>query len=141
MAQPVQVTGVDAVLKAIGRAKVKVPPKVHDALVRAAYVVLSKAKYYCPVETGNLVATGQVLSVKRTGLNSESRVVFGGHQAPYALWVHEHVWKKHKPPTCAKFLERAYREVRGTIGNMVKRELQVGTKRFIEGEEVPKVYE
>lgn len=152
MAQPVTLTGVDAVIKAIAKKKATAKVKIHTGLVKAAYVVLSKAKYYCPVSEegsiingvrrppGSLKDSGQVTSVERAGFGSEARVVFGGLAAPYALWVHEHVWKKHAAPTCAKFLERAARETRGVTKQMVQRELTIGTRRYIEGEEVPEIY-
>lgn len=148
MPQPVTLTGVAAHLKVLAVKKAQAKIGVHDGLVRAAHAVLRKAKHYCPVSEegsggnppGTLRDSGQVTSVKRPGFGSEAQVVFGGLAAPYALWVHEHVWKRHKPPTCAKFLERAYRETRGTVKSIVQREVLVGTRRFIEGEEVPEIY-
>jgi hypothetical protein len=94
----VKITGIDHVVKAIARKKEGVKVKIHTGLVKAAYVILSKARYYCPISPagsrdhmgnwqppGALRASGQVLSVERPGFGSEARVSFGGLAAFYAL--------------------------------------------------------
>jgi hypothetical protein len=145
----VKITGIDHVVKAIARKKEGVKVKIHTGLVKAAYVILSKARYYCPISPagsrdhmgnwqppGALRASGQVLSVERPGFGSEARVSFGGLAAFYALWVHELTEYAHASPTCAKFLERAVRETRGTAKQMVQRELTGKKQYWIDGEDV-----
>ena len=79
---------------------------------KMAQEVLIRAVYYCPKDTGNLAKSGRIEVVN----NNECRVVFGGYteesgEVPYAWFVHEFTWKKHKFPERAKFLTQAIYEV------------------------------
>jgi HK97 gp10 family phage protein len=129
------VTGVENVLRAIGKAKKKTGDRIEDALEKCANVILRKSQEYVPVETGELKASGHV-EKEGKGLGAKSRVVYGGDPAPYALYVHEDLEKKHAPPTCAKFLTRAVRETRGTCANILKREMEARPVKTIDQQEV-----
>lgn len=74
--------------------------------------VLEKAYYYCPKDTGALAATGRIIATD----DNTYMVVFGDADAPYAWYVHEFSWKKHKFPECSHFLTRAIYEVEKSMG-------------------------
>ena len=67
--------------------------------------VLERALYYCPVDTGRLKESGHIERIN----DNKYLVVF---DCPYAWYVHEHTWKDHDYPTCAKFLSIAVEEVK-----------------------------
>lgn len=69
-----------------------------------AYEILAVAKYYCPVDTGNLRDSGRV----EPQADGSARIYF---DCPYAWYVHEFSWKQHAYPTCDHFLTRAIYEV------------------------------
>lgn len=73
--------------------------------------VLERSKLYCPVDTGNLQATGRI---ERN--NNNIIVVYGGiNNVDYAWFVHEFTWRNinrdKNPFARAKWLEIAYYEV------------------------------
>lgn len=116
-------TGVSTTLKAIGKAKKEKAIKVDEGLEKCAHVILKKSQYYCPVATGKLKASGKVETNGKSGMGARSSVVYDD---PKAVFVHERIELKHASPTSAKFLEKAVRETRGTCGNIMKRELEIG---------------
>jgi hypothetical protein len=78
--------------------------------MQAMKPTFEKAKYYCPVDTGALVASAY-LEIRP--FRGQPRVEMGfarGGVPHYAVIVHENLEMKHKPPTQAKFLERALDE-------------------------------
>jgi hypothetical protein len=129
------VTGVSSFFKILERHKKDTGQKLEDGMLKYAMVVMKKGDYYCPKDTLDLVNSGHII-VEGKGLNVKFRVTYGGEDAPYALWVHEDLEKYHEPPTCAKWLERAIRETRGTGKSIVQRELQGGVRLTKDGEEV-----
>jgi hypothetical protein len=78
------------------------------AQVDAAEEVLERAKLYTPVDTGYLKQTGRVEIELRELPLASAQIIF---DAPYAAVVHERLDLNHAPPTQAKFLERAVREL------------------------------
>lgn len=100
--------------------------KIDDALRKCAEVILRKALKYTPVDTKALYNSGHVEGEGK-GFGARYRVVFGGPDAPYAIYVHERLDQHHEPPTCAKFLERGARETQGTCSSILKRTLVSGT--------------
>lgn len=77
--------------------------------IRMAEAILNRALIYCPVKTGALRASGTIIYDRPTGHRYYNVSV--EFRAPYARIVHEMVHYAHKPPTKAKFLELAAREV------------------------------
>jgi hypothetical protein len=114
--------GLEACIKAIGKAKADVGKTIAESLEKCGQVVLKKAKYYVPKDTRALELSGQVV-VTGKGLGTKVLVTFG---TDYAVPVHERLDLKHAEPTCAKYLERAVRETRGTCASIVRRDLQAG---------------
>lgn len=80
-----------------------------EVSTRLAQLILNRAKYYCPVDTGKLKSSGRVEHIG----GGKSMIIF---DCDYAWYVHEHTWKKHAYPTCAKFLTRAVNDILGTNG-------------------------
>lgn len=68
--------------------------------------ILERAIYYCPKDTGTLASSGRI----EQNADGSCRIYF---DCPYAYYVHEHTWKYHKPPTCAKFLTIAINDFEG----------------------------
>lgn len=62
--------------------------------------VLERSQLYCPFVNGRLKN-----SVKFKYSNNS---YFISYNTPYAIYVHELIGNKHKPPTRAKFLENAF---------------------------------
>lgn len=110
------------VFRALEKTKNNDGRNIRIALTRCAEIVLARSQGYVPVDTGRLKASGKVVSNTSQGLHTRVAVVY---EAPYAIYVHERTDIPHKPPTCAKYLERAARELRGTCMSLVRRQLQV----------------
>lgn len=72
-----------------------------------AELILERARYYCPVDTGTLRDSGRIVKID----NTTSQIIF---DCPYAWYVHEFTWTNHKFPTQAKFLTRAVSDILGT---------------------------
>lgn len=109
------------VFRALEKTKNNDGRNIRIALTRCAEIVLARSRGYVPVDTGRLKASGKIES-KGQGLHTRVAVVY---EAPYAVYVHERTDIPHKPPTCAKYLERAVRELRGTCTSLVRRQIQV----------------
>ena len=75
-------------------------PTVVDALARAIY---ARALLYTPVKTGKLKQSASL-----EPLSDSATIRFS---EPYAVYVHEIPFNRHKPPTGMKFLEQAEVEV------------------------------
>lgn len=87
------------------------PEEMTDALTPT----LELARVYCPVDTGELRASGYVESVRTRGrVSTEIGFGRGGHPS-YAVMVHENPAAFHKPPTQYKFLERAVFEEQNEV--------------------------
>lgn len=78
-----------------------------EVSMHLASLVLERARYYCPVDSGTLRDSGRIVNLG----NGVAQVIF---DCPYAWYVHELTYKKHAFPTCAKFLTRAVNEILGT---------------------------
>lgn len=115
MAEPVYITGIEAVTKVVGTAVEKTKMKIAEGIEKASYIILKKAQGYVPIDTGALKASGRV-EVTGSGKGARSKVIFGGtRETYYALYVHENLEAQHAYPTCAKFLEKAARETAGSV--------------------------
>ncbi len=115
----VTVTGVREALRATGKAKEAMGKTIAEVLLQAAHIIKKKADYYCPVEFGNMKATGHV-AVEGKGFGAKAFVIYGGPSAPYTLYVHENYFARHDAPTCAGWVTRATRESAGTVTALLK---------------------
>lgn len=120
----VQVIGVEAVLKAFGKARKETSERIEDGLRKCANILLQASLPLVPVATGLLKGSGQV-EVKGKGLNATARVIY---EAPYAIFVHENLQAYHAPPTQARFLADAIPKVRGTMTALLRRQLSAGVR-------------
>jgi hypothetical protein len=103
------------------------PVSMRAGLERGGQIILDKARYYCPVETGRL-RTHSFVTVEQ--LDDQSGRVAITFDMAYAVYVHEDVSATHASPTCAKFLERAVRETKDDVSWAFQtsfREAQFGT--------------
>jgi hypothetical protein len=126
---PSSVSGVQTVLKAFGKARSQDAIKIADAIQKCGDVILRKALVYCPIEHGDLRATGKAETIGR-GLGAKCDVTFGGlsptgREVNYAVIVHDDMTKSHAPPTGARFLTRAVRETRGTCASILRRNMSL----------------
>ena len=76
-----------------------------------AEIVMTESKLVCPVDTGNLRASGHVQSLESVGNQQEVILGYGGPAVDYALKVHEWIdpephWST--PGTGPKYLERPF---------------------------------
>lgn len=81
--------------------------EIHQLAV--AQEILVRSQYYCPVDTENLRSSP---IIRDYGYSGEVRVLAVVYPVWYAPYVHEVITYAHAPPTRAKFLEIAAREVR-----------------------------
>ena len=123
----------EVVISAFGKATTEDAIKIATGIEKCLGIVLRKAQYYCPVLTGALYASGRI-EVEGKGFGTKGTVEFGGLDAPYAVPVHERMDVYHEPPTCAKYLERAARESRGTMTALMKRQIRVSPTTLLFGE-------
>lgn len=129
MSKPVTVTGVESIIRAATKATGVTTKTIAAGLEQCGNIILRKSWKYVPVDTGELKSTGRVM-VEGVGMNAKVRVTYGSDKAFYAMYVHENLTAHHEFPTCAKFLERAIRETRGTCTALMKRSLKAKTEAF-----------
>lgn len=84
-------------------------------------LVMNESQTLCPVEFGNLRASGYVSDP--VVLADGTILLSIGYSSEYAVYVHEIVTNYHKPPTMAKFLElpliyRADRMMRNIVARV-----------------------
>lgn len=82
----------------------------------AAEDLLTKTIPVTPVEYGDLRGSGRV---EKAGFGDYA-VVFGGPEAPYAIYVHERMDLQHAAPTKAKYLESTYLENKDNYLDFIK---------------------
>lgn len=119
------VQGVEVVIKALQKMATHDGRLIQICLEKMGAVILKKAQYYVPKDTYALSQSGKV-EVWGKGMAAKLAVEFDTH---YALVVHEDTTANHASPTCAKYLERAVRESRGTCTNILKRTFEVTRTR------------
>ncbi len=89
---------------------------VRKGSLDAAELLLQEANKVCPVDTETLRKSGKVHHEGR-GFNFYAYVEY---HAPYAVPVHENLFKRHAPPTHAKWLEWTAMRLRGQMGAAVR---------------------
>lgn len=126
---PLEFQSVEKVLRVFKKMEEGDAINIAEGIHKCNRVVLEKARFYCPVLSGRLWLSGHA-EVTGRGMGTRGSVEFGGDDAPYAVPVHERTDVYHIPPTCAKFLERAARESRGTMTALMKRQLGVSSTQL-----------
>lgn len=88
-----------------------------DLMLEALEPTFELSKKYCPVDTGDLVASGYL---EKVGFRGKPRVEIGygrGGNPDYAAYVHEMVDIPHVAPTRSKWLQAAVMEDLDNIYN------------------------
>lgn len=98
----IEIIGVEKFVSEMNRIA-DIGPTLQSVLRSRAQSVFMESQLLCPVDTGLLRRSGEI--VERFG-NTEPSVEIS-YSAPYAVYVHEDLSKRHNPPTSAKFLEIA----------------------------------
>lgn len=81
-----------------------------DIMLEALEPTYAKARYYTPIDTGELLDSAYL---EKASFRGQPRVEMGfarGGFPRYAVYVHEIPGYHHEPPTRAKFLEQALKE-------------------------------
>lgn len=118
------ITGVDRTVRGMRNAKKKDAMNIRIGVERCVRMIYDLSQVYVPVDTQALKLSGETIVVG-TGLQTEGLVHYGGPAAPHAFVVHERVEVRHKAPTSARYLSRAVNERRGTMTNMMGRQLGI----------------
>lgn len=118
----IEILGLQRTITAQRNAAVKDAMNIAEGIKKALDIIHKRADIYVPVDTGELKAS-VVKKVEGSGFNAKGII---GYAAKHAIHVHENLTAEHRSPTCAKYLERAIRESRGTITAMMKRQIAVG---------------
>lgn len=115
-------------------ARVAGPEAVVATLYQEAQIVMSAAQQdYVPVDTGALRASGFVEPPTPTHTGASITLGFGGPSAPYAVYVHEDLTKRH-PVGQAKYLEIPLRAriqgMKAVLAQRVRDVLRQSTQRM-----------
>jgi hypothetical protein len=94
--------GAEELVAKLERTAVEAPLELGKALYVEAQRIMLQSLRLCPIDTGNLRSTGHVQPPEITG---RMVTVLLGYNTPYAIFVHENLNARHKPPTQAKYLE------------------------------------
>lgn len=110
----VEIQGIDTVVGVLRSAAASANPQLSARIYRAMQVIFKETQRQCPKRTGTLRASGSVSLPDR----GEVSIGYGGPAAEYAVWVHENLQAKHKPPTKAKFVEDPMHQAGPTLLKM-----------------------
>lgn len=122
---PIIITGIERTLRALGSAAENDGRKIAGVLDQSAQMIYKRSQKYVPVDTEALKKSGRVTNNGKKGFGARSAVEYGGPGAPHAMVVHERTEVPHASPTCAKYLERASRELRGSITALLRQRMLV----------------
>jgi kynureninase len=120
---PVEVTGVTETLRGMRKMAAGDAVNIADGLDQIAHMFAVRADYYCPKKTKALVNSRAIIS-EGVGFGARTQLSYGGPSAPYAVWVHEDYEAHHDAPTCAGWVTRAVRELRGPATARMRRQFE-----------------
>lgn len=100
----VDLTGQKKLMKVLTTLASLAPQIVGAALYREGGAIMTKSKKLCPVDLGNLRATGDVAPPEEHGGHVTVTLGYGGPAAKYAVAQHERLDFKHTVGQ-AKYLE------------------------------------
>lgn len=118
---PIRIEGYEKTIKAMRSKDGRVDKNVQEGITKCVDMVFDRSQKYVPVDTAELKRSAKK-EVKGKGISTQGKV---SYNAPHAYIVHERTEVAHRAPTCAKYLERAVRELRGSMTAMMKRQLEV----------------
>ena len=136
MAQPVKVTGIDTTIRTMQKKGAQTVARIDETLKWWADAIYRRSQVLVPKKFGFLARSGMVEWNGRKGVAARYQVIYGGPEAPYALWVHEHTEKHHDYPTTHHYLSKAVHDER--IRGAARRRLGgrpdlAGVDRVIDG--------
>lgn len=154
MSEPKHITGLAAFQKNISTYQYQFKKVLEDTIISMNKTIIKKAIKYTPIETGDLRKSYDhhvaihgnkyvgVVTVGGTNRGTRKKPMESNdpkkrpHKpiAYYALYVHEDLIAVHAYPTQAKFLERAIREVQGTVTGTFAKNI----KDYVSGGSIPK---
>jgi hypothetical protein len=120
---PIIITGVERTLRALGAMGDKDGKAIAAVLDQCADMILKRSQKYVPVDTAALKESGRKTYNGKKGFAARYTTEYGGPGAPHAMVVHERTELKHAEPTCAKYLERAVRELRGSMTALLRKRM------------------
>jgi len=86
-----------------------------EAMLEAMQPIFDESQVLVPVDTGRLKESGYIEIVEFRG-NPKVEIGYAkGGDPDYAVYVHEMIEIPHKPPTQAKFLEKAVNDGMGSL--------------------------
>ena len=94
-----------------------------SALWKEGERIMTKAKELTPVDLNVLKPSGHVQLPEVNGETVSVTMGFGGAASEYAVYVHENLEARHKPPTQAKFLEKPFMDASQDMGLRIAQEL------------------
>lgn len=124
MAAGAKLVGKEAMKQKLLNVVKNYPGKVGDALYLEMKIELAEVKRRTPKESGDLIASEQLLGPKKEGNSIVVLIVAGNASAPYALIVHEDLDAFHKVGQ-AKYIESVLLESRSFIGARVAKRLNI----------------
>lgn len=125
-------TGIESVIRTFGKKFKEDVLAVKDGMHICGQRLLELAQEYVPKDTWALHDTGRY-HIEGSGITANAVVEFGGrapgHDVPvdYAAIVHNDLTAYHEPPTCALYLEKATREMRGLFASIIGRRIAKDT--------------
>lgn len=95
-----------------------------DILMEALEPAFALSQVYCPMDTGDMLASGYLQVVERYHKPTVELGYGKGGNPSYTAVVHENLEWRHKKPTQAKWLSRALEESYGQINAQVMMSLK-----------------
>lgn len=120
----IEVKGVDKAMAKLSRLGPKVRQALRAALYQEAEAIMGASKEIVPVDTSALKTSGHVRPPEEQGGAITVTLGYGGPAAPYAIYVHERLDVRHKPPTQAKYLEQPAKEAATGMGHRLGQKLR-----------------
>ena len=117
----IRLTGTERVLANLNREILGIKGRTRAGVMKAALLVKNRSVKRTPVDTGNLRASAYVQEW-RIGKGPGAEI---GYTAAYAPYVHEIDKAYRKPGTSWKFLEKALRESRKEILEIIRESAKV----------------
>ena len=115
------VTRLDEISEDMARVAARMPDILFNALARVVEgTIMAESLEEVPVRTGQLRRSGAVNEPRKQG---RKIVIEFGYGTDYAVYVHENLNNRHKPPTKAKYLEDPVKRNIRRIPELTHREI------------------
>jgi len=95
-----------------------------QALYEEGERIMGESKLVVPVDTGTLKSSGHVTLPQKVGRFVRVVLSYGGAAAPYAIYVHENLTARHKPPTRNKYLEEPFKKAWAGMAERIGRRIR-----------------